>query len=85
MIDRRIGAVLTERLDTTPAVALLGPRQVNKTTLARVIGEQCPISSARFHAAPKRELPKENAVIIELCARCNESLPPAAWPARIFW
>ncbi|RJG57890.1 ATP-binding protein [Sphingobium terrigena] len=42
MIERRIAAQLTERLDTTPAVALLGPRQVGKTTLARVIGEQRP-------------------------------------------
>lgn len=40
MIERRITAQLTERLDTTPAVALLGPRQVGKTTLARMIGEQ---------------------------------------------
>ncbi|GGC03808.1 ATPase [Novosphingobium endophyticum] len=40
MIERRITAQLTERLDTTPAVALLGPRQVGKTTLARMIGDQ---------------------------------------------
>jgi len=33
---------LTERLDETPAVALLGPRQVGKTTLARTIGERRP-------------------------------------------
>jgi len=42
MIERRITAQLTERLDTTPAVALLGPRQVGKTTLARMLGEQRP-------------------------------------------
>ncbi len=42
MIERRITAQLTERLDSTPAVALLGPRQVGKTTLARMIGEQRP-------------------------------------------
>lgn len=42
MIERRITAQLTERLDATPAVALLGPRQVGKTTLARLIGEQRP-------------------------------------------
>lgn len=42
MITRRITAELTERLDATPAVALLGPRQVGKTTLARMIGEQRP-------------------------------------------
>jgi len=42
MIGRRIALNLTERLDETPAVALLGPRQVGKTTLARTIGEQRP-------------------------------------------
>lgn len=42
MIERRITTQLIERLDTTPAVALLGPRQVGKTTLARMIGEQRP-------------------------------------------
>lgn len=42
MIERRIAASLTERLDTMPAVALLGPRQVGKTTLARMIGDQRP-------------------------------------------
>ncbi len=34
MIKRRITAQLLDRIDTTPAVALLGPRQVGKTTLA---------------------------------------------------
>ena len=42
MIERRITAHLLDRLDTTPAVALLGPRQVGKTTLARLIGDQRP-------------------------------------------
>ena len=42
MIDRRIEPLLIERLDTAPAVALLGPRQVGKTTLARQIGEGRP-------------------------------------------
>ena len=42
MIERRIAAELTERLDETPAVALLGPRQVGKTTLARAIGGERP-------------------------------------------
>lgn len=42
MIERRIAVQLIERLDATPAVALLGPRQVGKTTLARMIGEQRP-------------------------------------------
>lgn len=40
MIERRLAALLTERLDSTPAVALLGPRQVGKTTLAHAIADQ---------------------------------------------
>lgn len=39
MIERQIASELIERLDSTPAVALLGPRQVGKTTLARSIGD----------------------------------------------
>ena len=39
MISRRIQAVVEARLSHLPAVALLGPRQVGKTTLAHVIAE----------------------------------------------
>lgn len=39
MIERRIKPELVERLAEVPAVALLGPRQVGKTTLAREIGD----------------------------------------------
>lgn len=42
MIERRIKAELAERLGQAPAVALLGPRQVGKTTLAQEIGEERP-------------------------------------------
>lgn len=42
MIDRRIKTELSELLDSTPAVALLGPRQVGKTTLALTVAEQRP-------------------------------------------
>lgn len=37
MIERRIYGQLLERLDHSPALALLGPRQVGKTTLAMEI------------------------------------------------
>lgn len=37
MIERKITELLTSRLQHQPAVALLGPRQVGKTTLAREI------------------------------------------------
>ncbi|MFC3166378.1 ATP-binding protein [Ciceribacter thiooxidans] len=39
MIPRRKAAQLVELLNTNPAVALLGPRQVGKTTLALEVGE----------------------------------------------
>ncbi|EJN02357.1 putative ATPase (AAA+ superfamily) [Phyllobacterium sp. YR531] len=42
MIERRITAELFELLDTSPAVALIGPRQVGKTTLALEVAEQRP-------------------------------------------
>lgn len=42
MIDRRIRTELSQRLDEMPAVALLGPRQVGKTTLAQDVGETRP-------------------------------------------
>lgn len=42
MIERRKAHQLTEFLDATPAVALLGPRQVGKTTLALEIADQRP-------------------------------------------
>lgn len=40
MIPRRLEGPLLEQLNRFPAVALLGPRQVGKTTLARQIAQQ---------------------------------------------
>jgi len=42
MIKRRIASILEERLDQSPAVALVGPRQVGKTTLARAVAGNRP-------------------------------------------
>jgi predicted AAA+ superfamily ATPase len=42
MIERHIHVRLTEALDSAPAVALLGPRQVGKTTLALEIAAGRP-------------------------------------------
>ncbi len=42
MIPRRLTPVLLERLRQFPAVALLGPRQVGKTTLARTLATDRP-------------------------------------------
>jgi len=38
MIPRKISRLLQERLAQYPAVALVGPRQSGKTTLARSLG-----------------------------------------------
>lgn len=40
MLRRRAGVEITARLRTHPVVAVLGPRQVGKTTLARAIGDE---------------------------------------------
>ena len=40
LIPRSIAPVVRQRLDEAPAVALLGPRQVGKTTLARQIADE---------------------------------------------
>ncbi len=42
MIRRRLHSLLTQRLSEYPAVALLGPRQVGKTTLALALAETRP-------------------------------------------
>lgn len=42
IIDRRIADELKNLLEDSPAVALLGPRQVGKTTLAHELGEGRP-------------------------------------------
>ena len=42
MIERHVKTQLVERLGDAPAVALLGPRQVGKTTLAQEVGDTQP-------------------------------------------
>ena len=42
MISRRLQQTLRERLDEMPATALLGPRQVGKTTLALTVAAARP-------------------------------------------
>jgi predicted AAA+ superfamily ATPase len=54
MIERRIHAALTDQIDNNPAVALLGPRQVGKTTLAREIGDTRPSIYLDLETAPDR-------------------------------
>jgi predicted AAA+ superfamily ATPase len=42
MIDRQLESILRQRLETTAAVALLGSRQVGKTTLAKALQLEKP-------------------------------------------
>lgn len=41
-MNRNLYSLLSRRLQQQPAVALLGPRQVGKTTLARAVAANCP-------------------------------------------
>lgn len=55
MQRRHLEATLRERLAQFPAVALLGPRQVGKTTLARMIGDERPSVYLDLEAPADRE------------------------------
>ena len=57
LTPRIIGAALEDRLDLFPAVALLGPRQVGKTTLARSIVEDSKKGNSIQNAAGNQGLP----------------------------
>ncbi len=55
MIPRRLTETLIARLDQFPAVALLGPRQVGKTTLADRIADQRESVYLDLESPPDRE------------------------------
>jgi len=55
MIPRRIEALVQDRLSHLPAVALLGPRQVGKTTLAHAIATERKSVYLDLEAPPDRE------------------------------
>ena len=55
MIERHIREQLVAAIDNNPAVALLGPRQVGKTTLALEIGASRPFIYLDLKAAPDRD------------------------------
>lgn len=56
MIDRRLRPVILKRLEHTPAVVLLGPRQCGKTTLAQEIGRDLRSDYLDLERSPDREL-----------------------------
>jgi predicted AAA+ superfamily ATPase len=54
MIDRHLLPHLLQRLDDSPAVVLLGPRQVGKTTLALQVAAQRPAVYLDLESRPDR-------------------------------
>ena len=55
IIPRQISKLVRGRLDQFPAVALFGPRQVGKTTLARIIADERPATYLDLENAADRE------------------------------
>ncbi len=55
MIPRQKSQLVRARLDQFPAVALLGPRQVGKTTLAEIVAEERPSIYLDLEDAADRE------------------------------
>jgi predicted AAA+ superfamily ATPase len=55
MLTRRLHGTIIERLGQMPAVALLGPRQAGKTTLAREIARQRPATYLDLESPRQRE------------------------------
>jgi predicted AAA+ superfamily ATPase len=58
MIERQIKGKIESRLRQSPAVAILGPRQVGKTTLAKVLAEACEKSFVYLDMENPRDLAK---------------------------
>ncbi len=86
MIQRRLESKIQEALQRSPSVALLGPRQVGKTTLAHSLAEQIPSvyldledpldlekvkDISSFHAANKDKL-----IILDEVQRLPEVFAP---------
>jgi uncharacterized protein len=85
MIERRLVTALRAALDESPAVALLGPRQVGKTTLALEVGGErasiyldleSPADRAKL-AEPELYLPQheDKLVILDEIQRVPELFP----------
>jgi uncharacterized protein len=73
MLPRRIQPIIRDRLDHLPAVALLGPRQVGKTTLALAVAEgrksvyldlESPVDRDKLADAPYYLAQHENELVI---------------------
>ena len=67
MITRNIKPILNELLDRNPAVVLIGPRQVGKTTLAREVADE------RYALYLDLERPSDLAKIADIEQYCAEN------------
>ena len=85
MIERRVlSTAVTRALETNPVVALLGPRQCGKTTLARTIAAtrndyeffdlENPVDTGRLAAPMQALAPLEGLVVIDEIQRRPELL-----------
>ena len=63
MIPRRIERIVREALDRQAAVALVGPRQVGKTTLAQVVANELGVDF-KPTSAPALDKPKDLAGVL---------------------
>lgn len=64
---RRLLEPIRERLAQFPAVALLGPRQVGKTSLARELAEQCTSVYLDLEAPADRARLTDPALYFSAC------------------
>ena len=69
MISRRVYAEVENALARQPAVALLGPRQVGKTTLARELAEERPSVYLDLEAAADRAKLQDTATFLRANAQ----------------
>ncbi len=67
MLDRQIKLALNRLLDTNPAVVLIGPRQVGKTTLARQVARE------RHAIYLDLERPSDLAKVTDIESYCEET------------
>ena len=76
MIDRLLFPTIQLALSDTPALALLGPRQSGKTTLALQVGKQWP------HTTPSASLDKSIYLDLESPSDRRKLIDPVAYLAQ---
>ena len=80
MINRQFEALVRQRLKQIPAVVLLGPRQVGKTTLARTLAKDWPGGAIYLDL----ERPADSAEALAPAAPAAPQRAPQA-PRRLGW